>query len=135
MGEVYRSMAIAREYGKRLMEKSKNFEEDALKALISGYPSHGFVIDKEEAMTKFKNVRDCTPEEGALLEELEPFTLTATSGPWVKFISDDVVEEDEANATAANGTVLDRSGTSGTVAETTGTLSSVSQTGTAKAGG
>ncbi len=86
MGEVNRSMAIAKEYGKRLMVKSKNFDEDTLEALISGYPSHTFVIDREEAATKFKIVRACTGDEIALLEELESFALTPSAGPWVRFL-------------------------------------------------
>ena len=31
-------MAIAKEYGRRLTDKSKNLKEDALDTLVSGYP-------------------------------------------------------------------------------------------------
>jgi hypothetical protein len=128
MGEVNRSMAIAKEYGLRLMRKSKNFDEDDLQDLISGYPSHSFVIDKEEATTKFKNVRDCTPDEVALFEELEPFSLYPSASPWIRFISDDILEEDAANAQNQAGTVLEQSETTGAVASPAGSIPPNGQT-------
>lgn len=124
MGEVNRSMAIAKEYGLRLMRKSKNFDEDALQALISGYPSHSFVIDREEAATKFKAVRECTADEAALFQELEPFSLNPSASPWIKFISDDILEEDVANAQTQTGTVLEQPGTEGIVASPAGNIPS-----------
>jgi len=121
LGEVNRSMAIARDYGKRLMDKGNNAkEEETLQTLISGYPSHSFVIDKEEAATLFKNVRECTPDEVALLEDLEPYSLTPmpADSPWVRFISDDVAEEDLANAqTASAQQVQEQPDHGGTVAQ------------------
>ena len=113
MGEVNRSMAIAKEYGKRLMEKSKNFDDENLQQLISAYPSHGFVIDKEEATSMFKNVRCCTPDEVALLEDLEHYALTPAASPWVRFISDDIIEEDLKNAVAEVAPILEQSGVDG----------------------
>ncbi len=135
MGEVNRSMAIAKEYGKRLMEKSKNFDEDTLQSLISGYPSHSFVIDKEEAATKFKNVRACTPDEVALLEDLDHVALNTSAGPWVKFISDDILEEDQANAQTQTGTVLEQQGPDGTNTSSAEPVPPEGQAGTASAGG
>jgi hypothetical protein len=117
MGEVNRSMAIAQKYGQRLMEKSKNYEEETLQALISNYPSHGFVIDKEEACNLFKKVRDCTVDEVALLEDLSPFAVSPSTSPWVKFISDDIAEENEANATAETASVLEQPEVGGIVAQ------------------
>jgi hypothetical protein len=114
MGEVNRSMAIAKEYGVRLMEKSKNFDDETLRTLISGYPSHSFVIDREEACTKFKKVRACTPDEVALLEDLDNWALVASGGTWIRFLSDDIVAEDKANAETHTGTVLEQPGTDGT---------------------
>jgi hypothetical protein len=135
MGEVNRSMAIAKEYGKRLMVKSKNFDDDTLQALISGYPSHTFVIDREEAATKFKIVRACTPDEVALLEDLDSFALTPSAVPWVRFLSDDIVEEDRANATSQIGTVLEQPGTARTVAPPAGDVPPNNQTDAASGGG
>lgn len=114
MGEVNRSMAIAKEYGERLMGKSENFDEDSLQELISSYPSHGFVIDREEASTKFKVVRACTNDEMALLDDLGNYALVPMDrSPWQKFISDDILEEDAANAQTPRQAVLDSAGIGG----------------------
>ncbi len=92
IGEAYRSMAIATEYGQRLIEKSKNTDLQALNKIISGYPSHGFVIDHVEAKTIFKNVRECTEDEQALLDELGGVALSPTPKPFVKFLNDALEE-------------------------------------------
>ncbi len=122
MGEVERSMAIAREYGQRLIRKSEICDEERLKSLISGYPSHSFVIDREEAKEMFKSkaVRDCTPDEVALLEDLDNFALFPVANPWVKFISDDILEEESTNGAAQNQTILEQSPATGTPPKTDG---------------
>lgn len=50
-GEFTRSMRIANEYGTRLAsaKRKENVKPDAINLLTTGYPSHGFVIDREEA--------------------------------------------------------------------------------------
>ena len=61
LSEVSRIMNISREYGKRLkMPNLKGNKESQLDYLIEGYPSHGFIIDKEEAKTIFDKVLDAT---------------------------------------------------------------------------
>jgi hypothetical protein len=136
MGEVKRSMAIAKEYGQRLIQRSKICEEDCLDALISGYPSHGFVIDREEARGKFKKgvVRDCTPDELALLEDLDKFALVPATQPWVQFISDDILEEETTNVEGQ--TVLEQSATPGTPPQADAAVSpNGGQAGAASVGG
>lgn len=55
-------MNIATEYAERLNYKGQNIKlydrstDFALKMLTSGYPSHGFVIDKEEASQLFERI-------------------------------------------------------------------------------
>lgn len=57
VGETVRIMGMADAYGTRLNEKFKNLrDQDSLDRLVSGYPSHGFVIDEEEAESLFNNV-------------------------------------------------------------------------------
>jgi hypothetical protein len=56
LGDHQRAMQIAYDYGERLNSMAKSLESDALVKLVSGYPSHGFVIDRKEAGTLFKNV-------------------------------------------------------------------------------
>lgn len=138
MGEVKRSMAIAREYGERLIYKSEICDREELGRLISGYPSHGFVIDKAEAKGLFKKgkVRDCTPDELALLDDLEGYALIPRGdSPWVRFISDDILEEESTHAAAGSQAVLEQPAAAGASAETNGNVSPDSQVGAAAAGG
>lgn len=58
IGENSRSMKVAWEYGRRLAARSKNLSDDSLFTLVQGYPTHGFVIDRAEAMTLFDRVFD-----------------------------------------------------------------------------
>jgi len=59
IGEVYRSIRVAEDYGRRLNPE----REEALEALVSGYSSHSFVIDYDEACKLFK---DCVRQPNAL---------------------------------------------------------------------
>ena len=43
-----------------------NRKEGALARLISAYPSHGFIIDRDEAVSLFEHVRDVNPLEESL---------------------------------------------------------------------
>lgn len=54
LGEVERFVRIASEYGDRL--KTSNVKEGTIEKLVSGYPSHEFVIDREEARELFEHV-------------------------------------------------------------------------------
>lgn len=56
LGEHQRAMQIALDYGERLNEVTKSLMPGALIQLVSGYPSHGFVIDRKEAGSLFKCV-------------------------------------------------------------------------------
>jgi Serine dehydrogenase proteinase len=76
LAEMQRATEIAFEYGERLAESSNNMKPRALGQLVSGYPSHGFVIDRKEAKKLFWNVERpigliadlCT----ALRDQMEP---------------------------------------------------------------
>lgn len=70
LGEFQRAVQIAMEYGKRLDTWSRNLKEKALSRLISGYPSHEFVIDRKEAKTLFHNVEEPTDDEQSLSDLL-----------------------------------------------------------------
>lgn len=115
MGEVYRSMAIAKEYGGRLIAKSKNCDFDTLETLISSYPSHGFVIDGAEAKSLFRNVRSCSPDEAELLHELGSVAHNLLDQPYLKFISDEIVEE---KVDESRKEILERPGAAGPIQET-----------------
>jgi hypothetical protein len=85
MGEAQRSMRIAREYGERL--KSKLLKPGALEKLVQDYPSHGFVIDKEEALQYFTNVEDLSEVEAKLGQYLDDYVRWPKDEPEVFDVS------------------------------------------------
>jgi hypothetical protein len=64
LGEDERAMDIAFRYGLRL--NRGNLKEGALKSLVSDYPSHAFVIDREEAADLFHEVNKPSEPESKL---------------------------------------------------------------------
>lgn len=70
LGENHRNMMVAVDYGKRLMSKGNLRSKAALNKLTHGYPSHGFVIDREEAGTLFENVRKPSEQESKMIDLL-----------------------------------------------------------------
>ncbi len=68
LGEQARSMGIGEAYGERLAKG--NLKPGALDKLIVGYPSHGFVIDFEEAKELFTNVSRPSTELHEVLIQL-----------------------------------------------------------------
>lgn len=101
VGEMTRSLKIATAYGKRLMVKSQNYTEKTLEILSETYPSHGFVIDKREAVTLFKNVRQPSGDEDDLRHSLENLGYTANLKPEVIFLSDEI-KGDKNESTPGN---------------------------------
>jgi hypothetical protein len=65
VGEAGRAMLIADRYGRRLRLGTDNWTDEVLQFLTAGYPSHGFVIDRQEASMLFERVRE---PEGAEIE-------------------------------------------------------------------
>lgn len=71
VGEAARAMKIAEEYGKRLDRVADNLRDgSSLSTLVASYPTHGFVIDMQEAQTLFKHVRVLNDTERAICEQL-----------------------------------------------------------------
>jgi hypothetical protein len=70
IGEMQRAIQIAKEYGERLDEYSKNLKSGALEKMVADYPSHSFVIDRKEAKTLFNRVDPMTAAEGDLTSTL-----------------------------------------------------------------
>lgn len=80
LGEVERLMGITASYGERLGKF--NLNDGTLAKLLSGYPSHDFVIDRWEAAELFKRVEE--PKPGLLdfaqwMRSLGTARLTAPS--------------------------------------------------------
>lgn len=109
VGEAARAMSIADHYGKRLLKRGKNCTFESLNLLISEYPSHGFVIDMDEAKGLFKNVREPSEAEAQLAEALAPASRVAsTSTGRAVFLSDEVAAP-AAVAVAPGGVTDDKS--------------------------
>lgn len=70
IGELKRAMKIAAQYGEQLNAKTKNLKEDqnSLEKIISGYPSHSFVIDRKESTNLFKRVYDLSSVERIIFQ-------------------------------------------------------------------
>lgn len=115
LAEMQRAMEIAFAYGARLNEKSNNLRVDGLKQLVTGYPSHGFVIDRKEARNIFINVEK--PEGVALQLSKALFSAmeknTNSRSPEVNIYSFDGSssgEKDEAPSDPGSGPASDASG-------------------------
>lgn len=70
IGEMQRAIQIAKEYGERLDEYSKNLRPGALEKMVADYPSHSFVIDRKEAKSLFNRVKPMTGAEDELVDTL-----------------------------------------------------------------
>lgn len=68
LGEVIRAMDITARYGERLIESSESMSPEDLDTIVTGYPSHSFVIDRTEADSLFRSVRSPNPLETEILE-------------------------------------------------------------------
>ena len=71
IGSDFRKLQIAKEYGKRLAIASGNPKKKTIEKLISHYPSHGFVINSQEARELFNFVEEPFPELIRLIESEE----------------------------------------------------------------
>ncbi len=87
MGEIERFVNVAQEYGERL--RTPNVKKDTIERLLRRYPSHEFVIDREEAAELFERV-EVPPDElelvaGTFIRANHP---TAESpGSFVQFVN------------------------------------------------
>ncbi|MDC0719918.1 SDH family Clp fold serine proteinase [Nannocystis bainbridge] len=71
VGEMQRALTVARVYGMRLQRNVKaNPRADVLSLLVSAFPDHGYVIDREEARTLFERVREPSNEEMKIVKRL-----------------------------------------------------------------
>jgi len=89
MAEVDRSMRIANEYGERLV--NGNLQDGALEKLVGAYPSHGFVIDRGEALSLFKRIDEPCTKLRKIINFFRVFSERYTKGnksdePFVMFL-------------------------------------------------
>ena len=80
LAEDQRSKRIVEEYGKRLQLRSGNLRDGALQELVADYPSHQFVLDRDEARESlFKNVAPPETAEQLLVDALGELAYGCTS--------------------------------------------------------
>ncbi len=84
LGEMQRALRIAEEYGYRLLEISGNISPENLEKLVSGYPSHAFVIDEPEARKLFKQIRQLNALEQMIILALGESAILPQDLPMTK---------------------------------------------------
>ena len=98
IGEMQRSVDIAIQYGRRL-----GVPTELINHLVKGYPSHGFVIDFEEAVALFPNCRLISDADSIMLFEIqkilyhefdEDYTLMPHDNVFLAKITVDISEEE-----------------------------------------
>lgn len=105
IAESSRAQAIGLQYGTRLGLVGQNIDDENLYRLISEYPTHGFVIDRAEAETLFKNVRKPSETEASLIKKLGKLATDPLpeSDMFRQFLSGDVKNDDQ-NANSGKNT-------------------------------
>jgi hypothetical protein len=106
VGEMARSMRVANDYGRRLGLYSKNLEDDALELLCQTYPSHGFVIDCDEATSLFRRVRGPTEQEALLASMLGTVAQDPASKPLIAFLNAELPRSHDEPIEYTEGTEL-----------------------------
>ncbi|WPX40158.1 hypothetical protein QET93_011500 [Akkermansia sp. N21116] len=91
LGEYERYLRIASKYGERLEKNSKNLKKDCLSRLVTGYPDHGFVIDRDEAKELFHKVRDLDEYELELVENFAEHVFEPVSDRMIFYINGEPV--------------------------------------------
>ncbi|KAG8153848.1 SDH family Clp fold serine proteinase [Burkholderia catarinensis] len=86
IGDIGRSMTIAKDYGQRLHAKGQNFDTDTLNMLVESYSAHGFVIDRREAKELFNEVRAPEADEELLARRLAPASRFPSPEPIIEFV-------------------------------------------------
>jgi len=56
IGSDHRDLSVAIAYGERLEKRYQNPKPDTVQHLVTNYPSHDFIIDRDEALTLFERV-------------------------------------------------------------------------------
>lgn len=71
VAEMQRATGITFSYGDRLAHTGKNVQGRGVAELVTGYPSHGFVIDRKEARDIFISVNSPTDFLKSLCEDFQ----------------------------------------------------------------
>lgn len=95
LGEDRRDIEVAMQYGLRLAEYSENADARTIRKLVTGYPSHDFIIDRREALRLFENI-DFPSNELMILGSVLKEMAKLCSGRYVgRLDTDDEAKEVE----------------------------------------
>ncbi len=106
VGSRSRAMRIGEEYASRLNVKWGNLKSDSIEILSRSYPSHGFVIDFDEAKSMFKNVRRANSDEMIIVKELKRLARFQQQDPIIQFLTNS--EENSNEQESITGTNSER---------------------------
>ncbi len=95
LGNDLRDLSIATAYGERLLDYSKNTVKGTLRKLVEEYPSHNFIIDREEAKKLFLNIIHTTPEMDTLISEMGDVVYSVQYPHFVSRISQSLTQKEE----------------------------------------
>ncbi|MCC5981367.1 MAG: hypothetical protein JJU26_06565 [Oceanicaulis sp.] len=108
VGSDFRDLSVATAYGERLAQKSGNPKQGAVDYLVRAYPSHDFIIDREEAEALFHRVSQPKLSLYELVGQISQYTHKPASSPVVMPLARPQEQpaqegEDAGNATKSNG--------------------------------
>lgn len=102
IGIAQRGLAVTQSYGRQLAASSRNLQSDAesvVQHLVKDYPTHAFVIDKDEAKTLFKNVDEFSSAEFEMFEQLRSSLTHPNDDGLIVNLSEIVWTQEIENAT------------------------------------
>ena len=105
LGENARALRIASEYAHRLNEHAKNLvpRSDSIDSLISGYPDHGFVIDRKEAQSLFQIVKEPCAELCEISTSLGEVATYPSQQPVLTFLNIQKADSTQSGKEKTNG--------------------------------
>lgn len=109
LGNDLRDLSVATAYGNRLVEHGGNATPETVRQLVEDYPSHEFIIDREEVRKLFKTVKDPTKEMHELVlaladivyVEQSPHIISRLDGNFEQTEDDDDESGPEGDAPAS----------------------------------
>ena len=84
LGSDLRDLAEAKSYGERLVKYGGNATREAVRQLVEDYPTHEFIIDREEATSIFKKVPDLPEEVNNIMMALGDLVYSVQSPHYVR---------------------------------------------------
>lgn len=102
IGSDFRDLRVATEYGNRLASASGNPLGDTVERLVSDYPAHDFIIDRDEASSLFKKVDPPCKELYGLIQLISTVTHRQASPGIVIACSSEEPSDDEKKGAEAN---------------------------------